>query len=278
MDIFFLLFYQPAYNLILFTYSIFPSGVGLLLGILLIGVIVRGIMFPMVWKQVVMSKQNADLQIKIKDIQGKYKNDKEKLNQEMVKLNSEVLPAILSGCLPIILQLIIFISIDHVIRDLFDPNKGLSAFQSFMYNPILLNGVTDIQSTIGFFDVAGVPSNILQNNGFLAFFPYLVIILLAACVQFLSLKLSFYYSKKRKAETVGATGKESNKNIAKQNDDLSASISQTSEQMMYLFPTLLIIGALTFPAGLTIYWLVQSSFGLIQQYYFTKKLAMIKTN
>jgi YidC/Oxa1 family membrane protein insertase len=267
MDIFFLLFYQPAYNLLLVAYSYIPNGLGLLLGIILIGLIVRLIMFPLVKKQVLMSTKNIELQEKMKKIKDKYADHKEKYTEEVMKLNSEYMPAMISGCLPMIFQIILFINIDHVIRDLFNPSKGVTEFTNFLYNPNILNGNFSIDSKISFFDIAAIPNQILSDQGFLNFLPYLIIILLTAIIQFFSLKMTFYYSKKRKSQKQ----KEAKKNKA-DDEDMAESVARTTQQMMFLFPALLFFGALTFPVGLTIYWLVQSLFGILQQYYFIKLL------
>ena len=270
MDIFFLIFYQPAYNLLVFSSYYLGGGIGLLVGIILIGVIVRLIMFPMVRRQVMMSNKNSELQEKMKYIKDKYANDKEKYSEEMLKLNSEYMPFMLSGCLPLILQIILFINIDKVFRDLFDPSKGISAFANFLYDPTILNTDFKINSNLTIVDISLTPSFVLNQQDFIYFVPYLIILFLTALIQFFSLKLTFSQAKKRKSKLVDA-----NKNKRDYTDkslDMSESINKTTEQMMYLFPVLLFFGAMNFPLGLTVYWLVQSVLGLIQQYYFYRLL------
>lgn len=281
MDIFFILFYQPAYNLLLTAYSFSQNGFGLLLGIIVIGVIVRLIMFPMVKKQLTMVRQNTDLQQRMKEIKEKYKDDKEKMQEEMLQLNKEVMPSIVSGCLPLILQLIIFISIDRVIRDLFNPEQGIAAFQPHLYNQNLLAGSTVVDSGLGIMNIASIPSTILQEGTIINFLPYFTIILLTAAAQYFSLKLSLSYSKKRKLKLQQESEKKKKKNKKSENkaeEDFAEILAKTTEQTMLLFPLLLVIGALAFPMGLTIYWLVQSSLGVLQQLYFIKILDKADTN
>ncbi len=271
MDIFFLIFYQPAFNLLVFSSHLLGGGFGLLVGIVLIGFIVRLIMFPIVKRQVFMNVKNSELQEKLRQIRDKYSNDKEKYSEEMFKLNSEYMPVMLSGCLPLILQIILFINIDRVFRDLFDPSKGISEFAKFLYDPSILGSNFQIDSNLIVFDISLTPSYVINQQGFGAFIPYLVILLLTAIVQFLSLKLAFYYAKKRKTKFDIDIQRKSKKEVL----DMSESVNRTTEQMMYLFPILLFFGAMNFPLGLTIYWLVQSVLGLLQQYYFAKLLNKI---
>jgi YidC/Oxa1 family membrane protein insertase len=46
-----------------------------------------------------------------------------------------------------------------------------------------------------------------------------------------------------------------------------------SYQMMYMFPILTLFIGLQFPAGLTLYWIVTTLFGIAQQYYILRKEA-----
>jgi membrane protein insertase Oxa1/YidC/SpoIIIJ len=53
---------------------------------------------------------------------------------------------------------------------------------------------------------------------------------------------------------------------------LEDSMAMAQQQMVYLFPVLTGILALTFPSGLSIYWTVGNVFSIIQQFYVNRKL------
>src|SRR6185369_3870207 len=96
-----------------------------------ISLLAKVVMFPLILRQTRMMGKNMEANDKMKEIREKYKNDKEMQNKELMKVNSEYLPTLLSGCLPLIVQLILFINIDHVIRDIF--SQGASSFNNLAY-------------------------------------------------------------------------------------------------------------------------------------------------
>ncbi len=85
----------------------------------------RLVLFPVFVKQIRNQRAMQTLQPKMKELQAKYKNDKEKLNQEMMALWKEDGANPLSGCLPLLLQIPIFISLFHTLREI-KPIKGCS--------------------------------------------------------------------------------------------------------------------------------------------------------
>lgn len=111
-------FFGPISHLLLlvlgFFYKIFQNyGVA----IICLTILIKLCLFPLTRKQQI-SMQNYQKKMKkfqpqLKRLQEKYKNDKQKLNQEIMKLYKEhnVNPLPLGGCLPIFLQLPIFIGL-----------------------------------------------------------------------------------------------------------------------------------------------------------------------
>ena len=85
---------------------------------MLLTVGMRLVLFPVFVKQIRNQRAMQVLQPKMKELQAKYKNDKEKLNQEMMALWKENGANPLSGCLPLLLQIPIFISLFHTLREI----------------------------------------------------------------------------------------------------------------------------------------------------------------
>ncbi len=103
---------KAMYWLLGFLHSIIPSW-GLC--IIAISLIVYGIMYPLTAKSLVSMKKLQALQPQMKEIQEKYKNNPERLNKEVVELYrvNQVNP--LGGCLPMLLQMPIFVGLYQVL-------------------------------------------------------------------------------------------------------------------------------------------------------------------
>ena len=88
------------------------------IAIILLTVAVRLVLYPLTVKQTKSMQAMQRLQPEIKRLQAKYKNDRQKLNEEMMKFYKENKVNPLSGCLPLVLQLPLFIVLYRLIHDL----------------------------------------------------------------------------------------------------------------------------------------------------------------
>ena len=96
-----------------FFYSIVPNaGVA----IILLTVTVRLLLFPLTAKQAKSMLAMQRLQPEIKKLQAKYKSDRQKLNEEMMKFYQENQINPLGGCLPLLVQMPVFIALFQVLR------------------------------------------------------------------------------------------------------------------------------------------------------------------
>ena len=107
---------------VLVTLSDFFSGLGYQWqwGLAIIGltIIVRLILFPLTWKQYRSAQQMQVIQPQIKELQKKYKGDRAKLQEETMKLYSEHRVNPFASCLPLLLQLPVFIGLYAAIKGL----------------------------------------------------------------------------------------------------------------------------------------------------------------
>ncbi len=116
-------------NWILVSYNDFLAGQGLgpdwSWGLAIIGltITVRLILFPLTWKQFSSAQAMQAIQPRIKELQRKHKGNREKLQQETMKLYQEHRVNPFASCLPLILQLPVFIGLYYAIRgtDYLDP-------------------------------------------------------------------------------------------------------------------------------------------------------------
>jgi YidC/Oxa1 family membrane protein insertase len=97
-----------------FHYSL---GVEWWIAIAMLTVVVRTILFPLTVKQVRSMKAMQELKPEMDKIREKYKDNRQKQQEEQMKLFQERQVNPLGGCLPILVQLPIFMGIFFVIRD-----------------------------------------------------------------------------------------------------------------------------------------------------------------
>ncbi len=86
------------------------------IAIILLTICVRIVIFPLTWKQIKSQRAMQALQPKIKELQRKHKGDKKKLQQETMRLYQEYRVNPFASCLPLLLQLPIFICLYYAIR------------------------------------------------------------------------------------------------------------------------------------------------------------------
>ena len=94
--------------------------------IVVLTVIVRLFLMPLTFKQFRSAQAMQQLQPKIKEIQRKYKTDKRKLQEETMKLYQEYRVNPFASCLPLLIQMPIFICLYYAIR--FTPEIRTSGF------------------------------------------------------------------------------------------------------------------------------------------------------
>src|SRR3954465_9900166 len=97
------------------------------LAIVFLVVTVRVILFPVFVKQIKSQRAMQALQPKVKVLQEKHKGDRETLQKEMMELYKTEKANPLMGCLPMFLQIPVFLGLFHVLRRLnpANPNKTL---------------------------------------------------------------------------------------------------------------------------------------------------------
>src|SRR6478752_2045789 len=93
-----------------------------ILAIVFLVITVRIILFPIFVKQIRSQRAMQALQPKMKELQAKYKGDQQTLREEMMKLYQTEKVNPLMGCLPMFLQIPVFLGLFHVLSYL-NPQK-----------------------------------------------------------------------------------------------------------------------------------------------------------
>lgn len=132
--------FSPVVNILGSVLLFFHQTVGApwWLSIAMLTVVVRTLLFPLTVKQVKSMRAVQDLKPDMDRVRAQYQNNPQKQREEMTKLYQERGVNPLGGCLPILVQMPIFIGIFYVIR-LFGgtPGRTEPQYPSFVDGGIL---------------------------------------------------------------------------------------------------------------------------------------------
>src|SRR3954464_7221515 len=94
------------------------GGLNWTLSIIFLVITARLLLFRLFIKQVKYQRHMQEMQPKIQALREKYKSDRAEMQRQMMKLQQDQGFTPLAGCLPMFLQIPIFISLFHVLRHL----------------------------------------------------------------------------------------------------------------------------------------------------------------
>jgi YidC/Oxa1 family membrane protein insertase len=247
--------FDPVYNffggILAFFYSIIPN---LGVSIILLTVLVMLALFPLTAKQAkaMMSMQRA--QPEIKKLQAKYKNDRAKLNEEMMKFYQENKINPLAGCLPLLVQMPIFLALFRVMRE---PYKHIPK-SSDLYAAFCTGGNSGkLHLAECNLPKQGLPNpqyflgmNLSQHatavtGGFLDALPYFILVGLVIVTGFLQ-------------------ARQSRRNAPNMNNQMAV--------ITNILPIMFGLFSLQFPAGLVLYFLISNLWRLGQQELIMRKI------
>src|ERR1700679_2077711 len=111
--------FQPLIDVFEALIKFFHNSGGISWGwsIVLLTVAVRAVLVPLTFRQIKSMVRMQALAPQMKEIQAKYKQDKERQSQEMMKFYRENNVNPLGSCLPLVLQLPVFISLYYMLRE-----------------------------------------------------------------------------------------------------------------------------------------------------------------
>ncbi|MEE8722744.1 MAG: YidC/Oxa1 family membrane protein insertase [Eggerthellaceae bacterium] len=201
------------------------------MAIVVVTIIFRIIIAPLMHSQTKSNYKMQKVQPLMAEIQQKYADDPMRQQEELQKLYADAKFNPLIGCLPIFLQMPIFIALFQVLRDLGNRPEVASTNYSF-YN-LVPNLVYTPADAFGY--------------GFVAFLPYLILMIVFAGATFLPMILQV----------------KDNKNTQQRNQTLIMS------GVMSLFMLWL---SWSSPAGVLLFWGVSSIIAVGQQQFTQARL------
>ena len=263
------LFYQPIVNLLLVIYKL----VGENLGFAIIGVVVllRLVLLPLTQMQMKSSQKLKDAQPKLKKLQEK---DRSELTMGEMSAMRDMGKGCAYGCLPTLVQLPFLISLYKALRVL--ASSSGTVFNTLVYGSYFLVFPEGYNFNTHFFglDLALTPSTIGLKSPVVI--PYAILIFFVGVAQWGSTKLMSAQregqkseeEKKKEAkdkEKAKKKGKKGKKEKEKSEKEMQEDMMQTTNNyMQMMFPVMIAFAAFSVPAALSIYWLVQSLFLIVQ--------------
>lgn len=252
IELFNTILYEPLLNLLMYFYKIIP-GHDLGVAIIAVTIIIKFILFLPSLSSIKSQKAIQDIQPKIDEIKKKYKENKEQQTKELMRIYRENKVNPFSSCLPLLIQLPILIALYRVFMGGLntDPQTGILVSEQLnhLYGPLR-----------EFFSNQTI-SPLLFNWLNLAK-PFWGFAVLAGIFQFWQSKMLIL--RKPVAKVPGAK------------DEGMA--SAMNKQMLYFMPLITVFFGITFPAGLTLYWMISTLFMVGQQYYFLRRKNKDKPN
>ncbi len=211
------------------------------LSIVLLTVVIRSALIPLFVRQINSARNMQLIQPKVKELNEKYGHDRERLGRETMQLYKEEGVNPMASCLPLLLQMPIFLALFYVLNSVSHGN-ALGAFFEGEANAHL---VTSLKNATLF--GAPISSTFLPLNGFGAtqWVTLILIVLMTGVLFITQLQLM-------------------RKNMPP--DALTGPMAQQQKMMLYLFPAIYAIGGVSIPIGVLIYWLTSNLWTMGQQY------------
>lgn len=148
------------------------------ISIILISIIIYGVTYPLTFKSMMSMRKMQELQPKMTELREKYKNDPQKLNSEVLQLYKVHNINPLGGCLPMLLQMPVFISLYQVlwrthnfqnahflwIEDLSKPDKAFILNMNFPFIGNEINVLPFLMAIVMFIQQKLSTSNIVITD------------------------------------------------------------------------------------------------------------------
>jgi YidC/Oxa1 family membrane protein insertase len=223
----------------LFSSFLDPAGgAAWALSIIGLTLVIRAALIPLFVKQIKSSRNMQLIQPKVKELQKKYGHDREKLAQETMKLYKDSGTNPFASCLPILLQMPIFLAL---FRLLDQASHGkvhgvLTLEQAKQFGQAELFGAVPISATF------------LKADGNVA------VMVLAAVLVVAMTATTFLTQRQLMSKNMPA-------------DALTGPYAQQQKMLLYVLPVVFAVGGIAFPIGVLLYWTTSNLWTMGQQFY-----------
>jgi YidC/Oxa1 family membrane protein insertase len=251
--------YYPVSAILWFWHYVFGTLLGLgtsngfawALSVVFLVYSLRAILFKPFVHQVRSMRKMQEFTPEIEKLKKKYGDDKQRLAQEMQKLQSEQGFNPVSGCLPMLVQIPVFIGLFHVLRS-FKPGWG----EVYVFNKAGVDSFVNAK-LFG----ASLSSYIgMKSNELHAFGTERTAIIYVAVPLMIVASIATHFTARHSVERQTA---------AAAANPQTAIMNKVS---LYLFPLGVLVGGAFFPLAILLYWLANNTWTLGQQYVVYRKI------
>ncbi|NYG59401.1 YidC/Oxa1 family membrane protein insertase [Nocardioides daedukensis] len=214
------------------------SGATWALSIVGLTVVIRALLIPLFVKQIKSSRNMQLLQPKVKELQKKYGHDRERLAQETMALYKESGTNPFASCLPILLQMPIFLALFRLLDQAAKKGKAHGILDETMarqFGDSQLFGV----------DLAGTFLGADGDRGIQMMALFFVVCMLVT---------TFFTQRQLMTKNMPASA-------------LTGQYAQQQKMLLYVLPVVFAVGGIAFPIGVLIYWTVSNLWTMGQQFY-----------
>ncbi len=213
------------------------SGASWALSIIGLTVVIRAALIPLFVKQIKSSRNMQLLQPKVKELQKKYGHDRERLTQETMALYKDTGTNPFSSCLPLIVQMPIFLAL---FRLLDQAAKGKGG------HGVLSDERADQLANAKLFG-GEISSTFLKADNSTVQIIAIILVLAMTATTFLTQRQLM------------------SKNMPA--DALTGPYAQQQKMLLYVLPVVFAVGGIAFPIGVLLYWTTSNLWTMGQQFY-----------
>jgi YidC/Oxa1 family membrane protein insertase len=214
------------------------SGIAWVLSIIGLTVVIRALLIPLFVKQIKSSRNMQLLQPKVKELQKKFGHDRERLAQETMNLYRETKTNPFSACLPLIIQMPIFLALFRLIDQAAKNPEDVRGLMTVTLNEQFGDAVflgAKISDTFTSTDSTGVR-------------------ILAAVLVLAMTATTFLTQRQLMSKNMPA-------------DALTGPYAQQQKLLLYVLPLVFAVGGIAFPIGVLFYWTTSNLWTMGQQFY-----------
>lgn len=235
---------KPLFNALVFFVQILPSH-SMGVGIIMLTLLVRVMLFLPTQKAMKSQRAMQKLQPKIEELKAKYKDQQQVMAMKMMELyrTNQVSP--MSALTPMLLQFPFLIGTYFIVLEGMAPHKEalLWPFLNFADLSLVDNQFLSMDLT------SGLLSHLGSLNA--QIIPYILLPIGVGLAQYVAMKL--------------AMPTPSENTVKPDSNSFAGQMQNMQKMMVYVLPVMLGVFTAIFPAGVGIYWLTSTLFGIGQQ-------------
>ncbi|MGY1823644.1 membrane protein insertase YidC [Geodermatophilus sp. SYSU D00079] len=234
-----------------------PAGSGLsgltwALSIVFLVVTIRVILFPLFVKQIKSQRAMQEIQPEIQKLRKQYGSDKQGFSQAMMALQKERGVNPLAGCLPILPQIPVFLSLFHVLRRLSPDAVGLYSWSTELTREAAQAPLFGAPISSSFNMTGAKEQAILDLPG----------------VSYTSIRVVAFVLIVIMCVTTYVTQRQT----MKRSGPVEGQAATVQKLLLYGMPISLFVTGFFFPVGVLLYWFTNNLWTLGQQFFILRKM------